>query len=96
MKFFTVAETLDEKGDYKQSIKCFQYALAQALNDDFEFTLPIVKSQYKRAGCQKIIENCPSFAENFDVEYEDIFADVQCQLKATRMCLTQNLFFMKN
>ena len=35
--------------------------------------------------CATIIDNCPSLADNFDAEYEDIFGDVQKQLGITRI-----------
>ena len=36
--------------------------------------------------CTKLIKNCPSLANNFDAEYEDIFSeDVQKQLEIARI-----------
>ena len=35
--------------------------------------------------CTKIIQNCPDLANNYSVEYEDIFSDSESQLMITKI-----------
>ena len=45
----------------------------------------IPQTQAHLTQCNKIIDNCPQLLDNIDVEYEDIYAEPEKQLKITKL-----------
>ena len=72
---FRVRE-IDVKTNYRNRHQNLQCELCQSGEDD---------SQLHLLNCQKLIENCETLANNIEVEYEDIFEDIESQAKAVRL-----------
>ena len=64
------------KINYRNRHQNLQCELCQSGEDD---------SQLHLLNCQKLIENCETLANNIEVEYEDIFEDIESQAKAVRL-----------